>query len=141
MLSPSLYEAVFNGALSGNCLLTPTADPIILAVNDKFVVASGRRRDQLLGKHLFALFPADPDDSMDTGEAALRCSLTRVLANEKPETLEVQRYPIQVKRPSGELVYEERYWTADNNPIFSEVGNSSVSRIPRETSLTEFGRK
>lgn len=122
MLSPSLYEAVFNGALSGNCLLTPTADPIILAVNDKFVVASGRRRDQLLGKHLFALFPADPDDSMDTGEAALRCSLTRVLANEKPETLEVQRYPIQVKRPSGELVYEERYWTADNNPIFSEEG-------------------
>lgn len=122
MLSPSLYEAVFNGALSGNCLLTPSADPIILAVNDKFVIASGRRRDELLGKHLFALFPADPDDPMDTGEAALRRSLARVFATGKPETLEVQRYPIQVKLPSGELVYEERYWTADNNPIFSEDG-------------------
>jgi PAS domain S-box-containing protein len=122
MLPPSLYEAVFNGALSGNCLLTPSADPIILAVNEKFIMASGRRRDQLLGEHLFALFPADPDDSMDTGEAALRCSLARVIASGKPETLEVQRYPIQVKLPSGELIYEERYWTADNNPIFSEDG-------------------
>ena len=122
MFAPSLYEAVFNGALSGNCLLTPTADPIVLAVNDKFVLASGRQRDELLGKHLFSVFPADPDDPKDSGEIALRRSLAHVLATGKPDTLEVQRYPIQVRLSNGELVYEEHYWTADNTPIFSEDG-------------------
>jgi signal transduction histidine kinase len=117
-----LYEAVFNTSPVGNYLLSPTPDAIILAVNDAFLNASGRRRQDLVGISLFVAFPGNPDDPDDTGEVALRHSLSRVVATGRPDTLPAQRYPIRVDLPSGEVRYEERFWNAVSTPIFDEDG-------------------
>jgi signal transduction histidine kinase len=123
MLSTSLLEAVFKHSPIGNYLLSPTPEATILAVNDAFLQASGRRREDLVGISLFEAFPRNPDDPADTGESDLRNSLGRVLASGRPDTLPAQRYPIRVQLPDGGVVYEERFWDAVSTPVFGEDGS------------------
>jgi signal transduction histidine kinase/CheY-like chemotaxis protein len=122
MLSPDLFEAVFNSSPIGHYLLSPTPDAIILAVNDAFLKASARTREELVGISLFAAFPRNPDDPADTGETDLRRSFSRVLATGQPDRLPVQRYPIPVVLPNGEAGFEERFWSAFSTPIFGADG-------------------
>ena len=58
----------------------------------------------------------------DSGEAALRASLARAVETGKPDALAVQRYPIWVKLPNGEMRYEERLWATVSTPLFGEDG-------------------
>jgi len=123
MLSPSVFESVFNSSPIGKYLLSPTPEAIILAVNDAFLKASSRRREDLLGKSLFVAFPSNPDDpASSTNEAELRASLARVLQTGKPDTLPVQRYPIPLKGPDGTIVFEERFWSAYSAPVLDRDG-------------------
>jgi len=122
MLSTSLFEAVFKHSPIGNYLLSTTPEATILAVNDAFLRASGRRREDLVGTSLFVAFPGNPDDPGDTGESDLRDSLARVVATGKVDTLPAIRYPIRVLLPNGEVAFEERFWDAVSTPIFGEDG-------------------
>ena len=122
MVLPTLYEANFNSFPIGNCLLSPTPEATILAVNDAFLKACSRQREDLVGISVFLAFPGNPDDSNDTGEAALRSSIARVVATGRPDKLPVQRYPILVEQADGEVRYEERFWSAVNTPILAADG-------------------
>ena len=122
MEASSLYQAVFNSSPTGNYLLSPSPEAIILAVNDTFLKASGRLRQDLVGVSVFDAFPANPNDPGETGEAALRRSLARVIATGQSDTLPAIRYPIRVELPSGEVRYDERFWNAVSTPIFGEDG-------------------
>jgi PAS domain S-box-containing protein len=118
----AIYTTVFHRSPVGEYLLSPTPEATILAVNDTFLSASGRKREDLVGVSLFTAFAADPDDPADTGVAALKQSLARVVGTGKPDTLAVQRYPIRVTLENGSERYEERYWSAVNTPIFDSAG-------------------
>ena len=103
-------------------MLSPTPEAIILAVNDAFLKASSRSRSDLVGVGVFEVFPANPNDQEDTGEWSLRNSLARVIATGEPDNMPMQRYPIRVVLPNGEVGFEERFWSAVNTPIFGEDG-------------------
>ena len=122
MLPATLFESAFNSAPFGHYLLSPTPDAIILAVNDAFLKASSRTREELVGVSLFQAFPGNPNDPGDTAESELRASLARVRASGLPDKLPAQRYPIPVVLPSGETVFEERFWSATSTPIFGPDG-------------------
>ncbi|MDY0963858.1 PAS domain-containing hybrid sensor histidine kinase/response regulator [Massilia sp. CFBP9026] len=122
MLPATLFESAFNSSPFGHYLLSPTPDAIILAVNDAFLKASSRTREELVGVSLFQAFPANPDDPDDTGEADLRASLDKVRATGLPDTLPAVRYPIPVVLPNGQTVFEERFWTSTSTPIFGPGG-------------------
>jgi signal transduction histidine kinase len=122
MLSPALFEAVFNHSPIGHYLLSPTPEATVLAVNDAFLKASGRTREELVGVSLFVAFPRNPDDPADTGETDLRRSLARAAATGRPDRLPAQRYPIPVVLPNGETGFEERFWSAVSTPIFGADG-------------------
>jgi len=122
MVPVALYEAVFNASQTGHYLLSPTPDAVILAVNDAFLNASGRRREELVGTSLFVAFPRNAEDPHDTGEDDLRRSLARVAATGQADTLPGIRYPIRVELPSGEVRFEERFWNAVSTPIFGAEG-------------------
>jgi signal transduction histidine kinase/ActR/RegA family two-component response regulator len=122
MLSTSLFAAVFEHSPIGHYLLSASPEATVLAVNDAFLKASGRRREDMVGVSLFETFPSNPDDPTDTGESDLRQSLARVAATGKPDTLPAIRYPIRVQSPNGELVFEDRFWDAVSTPIFGEDG-------------------
>jgi len=122
MVPVALYEAVFNASHTGHYLLSPTPEAVILAVNDAFLKASGRRREELVGTSLFVAFPRNADDPHDTGEDDLRRSLARVAASGQVDILPAIRYPIRVVLPSGEVRFEERFWNAVSTPIFGPDG-------------------
>ena len=122
MLSSTLFESAFNSSPFGHYLLSPTPDALILAVNEAFLKAASRRREDLVGVSLFLAFPSDPNDPTDTGEANLRASLAKVRGTGLPDTLAAVRYPIPVLLPNGETVFEERFWTATSTPIFGADG-------------------
>lgn len=123
MLLPSLFEAAFNASPLASNLLAPKPDAKILAVNDAFLKSSARSREDLIGVSVFAAFPGNPNDAEDTGETDLRASLARVLETGRVDSMPVQRYPIPMQLPNGEMGYEERFWSAVNTPIFDNAGN------------------
>ncbi|MBL0726151.1 ATP-binding protein [Piscinibacter sp. HJYY11] len=139
LLPPSIYKAVFDGSPIGEYLLSPSDDPVILAVNDAFLKASARTRESLLGQHLFVAFPGNPDDTGDTGVAALRASLAHVIATGQSQSMALQRYPVRVTQPDGTEVFEERYWHAVNIPIFDGSGEL-VCIAHRTEDVTESQR-
>lgn len=122
MAFANLYETVFNSSPTGNYLLSPTPDAIILAVNDTFLRVTGRTREELVGVSLFAAFPGNPNDADHIGESALRRSLARVIATGQPDTLPAIAYAIPVASPAGAVHYEERIWDAVSTPIFDAAG-------------------
>jgi len=122
MLTTTLFESVFNRSPFGHYLLSPTPDATILAVNDAFLKASARTRDELVGVSLFTAFPGDPTDPADLGEASLRNSLAKVRTSSQPDTLPAIRYPIPIVLPNGETIFEERFWTATSTPVFGADG-------------------
>lgn len=122
MLSSSIYKSIFDRSAIGEYLLSPSPDPVIIAVNDAFLKVAGRSRDSLIGMRLFEAFPDNPDDEKDSSVAALSRSLARVIASGESDELPMQRYPIRVMRPDGEGVFEDRYWSAVNTPLLDDSG-------------------
>ena len=122
MPAPSVFQLLFDRSPVGECLLSASVDPVILAVNDTLLQASDRTRESLVGQRLFTAFPGNPEDAGDTGVAALRASLARAIATGRPDALPVQRYPIRVQQPDGATLFEERFWRAVNTPIFDATG-------------------
>ncbi|WP_034294938.1 ATP-binding protein [Herbaspirillum sp. RV1423] len=95
-------------------------DLTIIAASDAYVQATLTIREQIVGRHLFDVFPDNPDDPAADGVANLRRSLERVLANKTPDAMAMQKY--DVPRPDGKG-FEERYWSPSNFPVFGDDGN------------------
>ncbi|SDC16285.1 PAS domain S-box-containing protein [Massilia sp. PDC64] len=118
----ALYHSFFLHAPIGAYILSPSADPIILDVNNAFLRNVGYTREQLVGHYLFQALPADPNDPFDTGVEALRASLARAIQTGLPQSMPTQRYPIRTVDKDGVEVFVERFWNAVNTPIFDEHG-------------------
>lgn len=123
-MPPNLpYESIFNRGPAANCLLSPTPEALILAVNDAYLTVTSRTRKELVGKSIYDAFPDNPEDLQDSGEAALRRCLSQVVETRLPQTMPAQRYPIRVQLSDGHIGFQERYWSAVSTPVFDELGN------------------
>jgi signal transduction histidine kinase/ActR/RegA family two-component response regulator len=118
--------------------LVLTADLIIVAASDAYLRATLTRREEILGRHLFDVFPDNPNDVNASGVRNLRASLERVIATGKPDTMAVQKYDIRRPDTGGE-VFEERFWSPINSPVFNG-GNHVRYIIHRVEDVTEFVR-
>src|SRR6266540_5203907 len=72
----------------------------IVAATDAYLKATMTKREAIVGKYLFDVFPDNPDDPGATGTRNLRESLDTVLRTGKPHTMPVQKYDI--RRPEAE---------------------------------------
>lgn len=140
MFSHSFYELVFNSSPIGSCFFTPEADPVILAVNDAFLQATRRKREDVVGKRLFDAFPASP--GWPQGLTALRHSIETVLLTRRPHALPLQHYPIPIGFPEGRQTAETRYWHAVNTPIFDTYGQMiGISHLAIEVTQQTVAEK
>lgn len=122
MTSISIFQEIFNTAPVGSYLLSPDAEAIVFAVNEEFLKVSTLRREDMVGKSLFEIFPHNEADPDDTGVEALRRSILRAIETGKPDHLPLQRFPLWVTAKDGSSRYEERFWRAVNTPIFDTSG-------------------
>jgi PAS domain S-box-containing protein len=95
-----------------NLVLSP--ELIIVAVSEAYLAATLTKRNDILGKYLFDVFPDNPDDPSATGVNNLRASLNHVLQHGEAHTMADQKYDIRT--PDGS--FEERYWRPLNTPIY-----------------------
>ncbi len=114
----------------------------IVAVSDAYLSATMTRREQILGRRLFDVFPDNPDDPTADGVRNLRASLEAVLATRAAHTVPVQKYDI--RRPESEGGgFEERFWSPFNTPVLDENGEVRyiINRVEDVTELTRLQRQ
>lgn len=87
---------------------------VYVEVNAAYCAVTGRRREELLGRRMFDVFPnAGPEG------VRLRRSFERVLETGEPDTLALIPYPI--RRSDGDGL-EMRYWSASHVPLLDAGG-------------------
>ena len=130
------FQVLFESAPGLYLVLTPALK--IVAVSDAYLKATMTKREKILGRGLFEVFPDNPDDPAATGVRNLRASLDRVLTHRAPDTMAVQKYDI--RRPESEGGgFEERYWSPVNSPVLGADGKVAYI-IHRVEDVTEFIR-
>jgi len=116
---PPDYRTLFESAPGLYLVLTPAL--IIGAVSDAYLQATMTKREEILGRHLFDVFPDNPNDPTTTAVANTRASLDRVLQHRVPDTMAVQKYDIRRSESEGGG-FEERYWSPVNSPLLGADG-------------------
>ena len=108
------FESLFQSAPGLYLVLTP--DFNIVAVSDAYLRATLTKREEILGRGIFEVFPDNPNDPLASGVRNLRTSLERVLQGKVSDTMAVQKYDIRKPESEG-AEFEERYWSAVNSPV------------------------
>ncbi|PYT82370.1 MAG: hypothetical protein DMG40_06330 [Acidobacteria bacterium] len=130
------FQALFQSAPGLYLVLTP--DLNIVAVSDAYLRATMTKREEILGRGIFDVFPDNPDDPSATGVRNLRTSLQRVLQDKTPDTMAVQKYDIRKPESEGGG-FEERFWSPVNSPVLGS--DKEVAHIiHRVEDVTEFVR-
>jgi signal transduction histidine kinase/CheY-like chemotaxis protein len=128
------FRALFEAAPGSFLVLDP--DLRIVAVTDAYVAATMIRREDVLGRGIFDVFPDNPDDPDATGVGNLRASLERVRRTGRPDTMAVQKYDI--RRPDADGGgFEVRYWSPVNSPVLDDLRRVRYI-IHRVEDVTEF---
>ncbi|QDG49506.1 response regulator [Persicimonas caeni] len=134
---PLNFRRLFESAPEPYLVLDP--DFTIVAVNDAYLEATLTERDAIVGRHIFDVFPDNPDDPEATGVANLRASLETVRRDKVADTVAVQKYDI--RRPDGS--FETRYWSPRNSPVFDDDGElcEIIHRVEDVTELMRLKEK
>ncbi|MBI5039898.1 MAG: PAS domain S-box protein [Gammaproteobacteria bacterium] len=119
-------------------VLRPDLNFTILGASDAYLHATLTKRDKIVGRGLFDVFPDNPDDPGVTGAHNLRASLERVLATKATDAMAVQEYDVLRPENSGGG-FEERYWSPVNSPVLAADGRI-IYIIHRVEDVTEFVR-
>jgi PAS domain S-box-containing protein len=125
------FRALFESAPGSYLVLKP--DLTIAAVSDAYLKATMTKREEILGRGLFDVFPDNPSDPAATGVSNLRSSLKRVLQNKTSDTMAIQKY--DVRRPDG--TFEERYWSPVNSAVLGADGEIEYL-VHRVEDVTDF---
>lgn len=134
------FQAIFRAVPDLYLLLD--AQFRIVDVSDGYLRVTMTTRPEILGRGIFHAFPDDPAEPAATGVANLRASLRRVLADKRPHTMPVQRYPI--RRPSAQGgTFEERFWSVVNSPVQTAAGWVShiIHRVEDVTEVVNLKRE
>ncbi|MFD8999639.1 PP2C family protein-serine/threonine phosphatase [Streptomyces sp. NPDC059582] len=129
------YASVFQSLPGMVALLTP--DLVYADANEEFLRVAGRSRDQVIGRHVFEVFPDNPNDPAATGVRNLGASLCRVLATGERDAMALQRYDVADPDRPGQ--WRERYWSPVNAPVFDADGKV-VLLVHRVEEVTELIR-
>lgn len=118
--APLDYRRILAAAPALFLILDKDAQFTILDASDAYLRATLTRREAIVGRPLFEVFPDNPEEIGATGTRHLRASLHRVLASRGADTMAVQKY--DVRRPEGGG-FVERYWSPVNSPVLSPDGD------------------
>jgi serine phosphatase RsbU (regulator of sigma subunit) len=129
------YEAIFQALPSAVAVFT--TDLEYADVNEAFLSSMGRTREQVVGRYLADAFPDNPKDPAATGMRKLQDSLRWVAATGERDAMTLHRY--DVERPDQPGVWEKRYWSPVNVPVFGPDGRV-VLLLHREEDITELVR-
>ena len=130
------FKLLFEASPDKYLILAP--DLTIIGVTEAYLRATLTERAAIVGRHLFDVFPDNPNEQDATGTDNLGASLARVLARKLPDAMAIQKYDIE-RPPEQGGGFEERYWSPINTPLLDAGGEVSCI-IHRVEDVTEFVR-
>lgn len=131
------FRTLFEASPGLFLVVAPSRDFPIVAVSNAYLKATSTRREEIIGRGIFDVFPDNPSDPAASGVANLRASLTRALETKEPDAMAVQKYDIRLAGSQEE--FEVRYWSPLNTPVSGPDGTVSYI-IHRVEDVTDFYR-
>src|SRR3981189_2381632 len=113
--TPPDFQALFQSTPGLYLVLAP--DLTIVAVTGAYLHATMTKREEILGRGIFDVFPDNHNDPSATGVRNLPTSPQRVLQNKTSNAMAVQKYDIRKPESEGGG-FEERFWSPVNSPVF-----------------------
>jgi signal transduction histidine kinase len=130
------YLRLFEAAPALYLVLT---DKLIIAnASDSYLAATKTRREDIIGKHVWEVFPENPEEVAANGTSNIGASFERVLKLKAEDPVAVQKFDIPKPDAEGGG-YEVRYWSIVNSPVLDDAGNV-IYIINRVEDVTEFVR-
>jgi PAS domain S-box-containing protein len=117
--APPDFRLLFESVPGRYLVLTP--DLTIVAVSDGYARATMTRREDLVGRGLFEVFPGSPADRGAASAANLRASVERVVRRGVADAMAVEKYDLRRPQSEGGAL-EERYWSLLNSPVLGPGG-------------------
>jgi signal transduction histidine kinase/CheY-like chemotaxis protein len=133
---PTDCRLLFESAPDAYLALTP--ELVISAVSDAYLKATLTKREEIVGRHVFDVFPDNPDDPTADATRNLRTSLERVRDLRVQDSMSVQKYDIPRPEADGGG-FEARFWSPVNTPVLDANG-TLVGIIHRVEDVTAFMR-
>lgn len=110
-----------------------------VAANAEYLRVTASRREDLLGRLLFDLFPHDPGDLDNAPAQLLRRSFQRVFETGRPDHVAFIPYAVPAE-VDGVVTSTLRYWSATHAPVFD--GDGRVAYILQHTAdVTALARR
>lgn len=144
------FEILFNRMPGSFLVLQPNAPQYtILAISDELLQSTWKRREDVVGKGVFEIYPENPDAITATGPSSLRASLQNAAENMVLDHMPEVRYDVPIASGGFEL----RYWSAYSSPIADRDGRllyilhtthditDKVKAERREIDLRKFEKK
>ncbi|MEP6674669.1 MAG: PAS domain S-box protein [Ferruginibacter sp.] len=115
------YKDIFYNSQSP-MLIIGTDAPVytMLDVNNAYLSATNTSLEDLIGKPVFGVFPANPTDAVSKNIERTIHSFEQAIHTKTAHTMSNYRYDIPIP---GTNDFEERYWTTSNTPVLDDDGN------------------
>lgn len=136
-MSPDSEDIAFQSIFESGPGLYLVLDPKfnIVAVSDNYLKATLTKRNEIVGRNIFDVFPDNPGDPNATGVRNLKTSLQTVIETKEPHTMAIQKYDIRL--PGVDGIFEERYWSPVNCPVLAD-DETLLYIIHRAEDVTDF---
>ncbi len=120
------FRALFEAAPGLYLVLAPDAPRYtIVAVSDAYTRATMTKREEIVGRGVFEVFPDNPNDPKATGANNIAESFARVVRDRAIDAMPVQKYDIERREAQNEAQkgeFEVRYWSVTNSPVLGAGG-------------------
>lgn len=118
--SPIDYTIIFKNTALPILVIAADETYTMLDVNNAYLAATNTKREDIIGKSVFTVFPANPTDEVSKNIEQTIYSFEQAITTKEPHTMSNYRYDIPIR---GTEQFEERYWTTTNTPILDGNGN------------------
>ncbi|CAN5760830.1 hypothetical protein BH20ACI4_BH20ACI4_13200 [soil metagenome] len=112
----------------------------VIAVTDEYLWATLVKRENLMGRYIFDVFPDNPEDGGSHNSKDVRASFEKVFTTGQPDELPLIKYDVR-RPPESGGGFQEKYWRLVTFPGFDAGGKVShiIHRIEdvTERKLTE----
>ncbi|MCW2666534.1 MAG: domain S-box-containing protein [Frankiales bacterium] len=129
------FARLFAALPSAYVVLDPAL--VIVAVNDTYLLSTGRTREDLIGRPLFEVFPPTPEALDEHGRLPVQLTLERVRDTGVTEATPVLRHDV-LDPATGEMV--ERHWLLAAVPVLDDEGRTALV-VQRTEDVTDFVRE
>lgn len=127
------FQRLFEAIPGLHIVLSP--DFKIVAASDSYIAATQKKREEILERVLFEIFPDNPEDVKNNGGYSLQGALKTVLEQKKTLHTPLRKYKVQ--KPDG--TFETKYWSSEDKPLLDEK-NEVCYILHSVTEITELVR-